>query len=162
MRVALSVATIFLAAVANASADAPPNPSALPLGPDSIVTDPVSGLALEGFDPVSYFLKGAPAMGVPDYEALWGGVIWRFENEGNRTAFLEAPSVYVPRFGGHCAFAAASGHAADGNPRIWAIHRNRLYLFYNYDSRIFWLQDADTFVEHADRAWPEINAQLSR
>ena len=60
----------------------------------------VSGIALEGFDPVTYFLGNKPQPGERALEAVWRGTAWRFTSEANRAAFLSRPQVYAPRLGG--------------------------------------------------------------
>jgi len=36
-------------------------------------TDPATGFAVGGYDPVSYFTPGGPRRGSADYEATWRG-----------------------------------------------------------------------------------------
>ncbi|HMN50507.1 MAG TPA: hypothetical protein PKB01_00410, partial [Xanthobacteraceae bacterium] len=45
---------------------------------EMIVSDPRSGTALYGIDPVSYFIEGKPQEGRDDYELRFGGLVWRF------------------------------------------------------------------------------------
>ena len=68
---------------------------------ERIVADPHTGLALYGLDPVTYFTEGEPKAGESAFEYQFGGVIWRFVNEGNRAAFVANPEIYAPRFGGY-------------------------------------------------------------
>src|SRR5258705_7304312 len=42
-----------------------------------------SGVAIEGFDPVAYFVDPRPLVGLPELEASHAGAVWRFRNEGN-------------------------------------------------------------------------------
>ncbi|TCT13391.1 hypothetical protein EDC22_101256 [Tepidamorphus gemmatus] len=113
-----------------------------------VVTDAVTGFAIFGYDPVAYFADGQPREG-RDYEADWAGVTWRFANDGNRQAFLEAPTVYAPLFGGYCAVALARGYAAEGDPNFWIIYRNRLVLFHTEANRQLFTTDPDTFLAQA-------------
>src|SRR6266852_5807751 len=66
-----------------------------------VVTNRYTGLAIDGFDPVAYFVEAAPKEGRAELEFRSGGATWRFLNEGNRSAFAAAPEVYTPRFGGY-------------------------------------------------------------
>ena len=67
---------------------------------EMVVVNRYTGLAIDGFDPVAYFVDAKPKLGRPELELRSGGVTWRFQNEGNRSAFAADPAVYAPRFGG--------------------------------------------------------------
>ena len=64
----------------------------------TIVTDPLTGVAIEGYDPVSYFTEPEPLPGKPDYEYYWGGVPWYFATAANRDVFIRAPEIYAPQY----------------------------------------------------------------
>jgi hypothetical protein len=123
---------------------------------ERVVTDPFSGLAISGFDPVSYFTDGAPSLGSPDFEYRAEDVIWRFRNAGNRAAFATDTHVYRPRFGGYDPVAIGRGVATAGHPEVWAIAGNRLYLFYNEDSKAKFLANPHAAVASADEKWVEV------
>lgn len=127
--------------------------------PAAVVADWRTGLALYGFDPVSYFADGAPAAGVPELEGTIGAVTWRFRNEGNRAAFEAHPEVYLPRFGGHDPVALARGAVTAGNPLIWLLHDQRLYLFHDAGARAAFAADPDTAAAVAAARWPSLQAQ---
>ena len=95
-----------------------------------IVIDHHTGLAIGGFDPVAYFTDGAATPGTDEFECILAGAVWRFRNQGNRAAFMADPEVYMPRFGGYDPVAVARGVAVAGNPRLWLIAGERLYLFH--------------------------------
>lgn len=120
---------------------------------ERVVTDPVTGLAIYGFDPVSYFTDGRPSAGSADFEYRAEDVIWRFRNEGNRAAFAAAVHVYRPRFGGYDPVAIGRGVATAGHPQIWAIAGDRLYLFYDRESRAKFLVNPNEAVRLADEKW---------
>ncbi len=68
---------------------------------ERVVVNRFSGLAIEGFDPVAYFVDGAAEPGSEDFEAPQDGAVWRFRNQGNRASFLAHPEIYGPQFGGY-------------------------------------------------------------
>ncbi len=68
---------------------------------ERVVINRYTGLAIEGFDPVAYFVDARPLVGLPEFEAAEAGVVWRFRNEGNRASFVAHPDIYGPRFGGY-------------------------------------------------------------
>jgi hypothetical protein len=127
-----------------------------------VVINRYSGLAIDGFDPVAYFVEGAPKEGRPDLELRSGGAVWRFRNEGNRAAFAGAPAVYAPRFGGHDPMAVARGAATPGHPGLWLIAERRLYLFYSAGARSAFAQDPASAIEAAERNWPDVQRALVR
>jgi hypothetical protein len=127
---------------------------------EMVVVNRYTGLAIEGFDPVAYFVDAAPSPGQASLELRADGAIWRFRNEGNRAAFAANPDVYMPRFGGHDPIAVARGTATDGNPALWLIDGARLYLFYSEDARTAFAADPDNAVAAAERNWPEVRRGL--
>jgi hypothetical protein len=129
---------------------------------DVVVVNRYTGLAIDGVDPVSYFVDGIPKVGRAALELQSGGAIWRFRNQGNRAAFAAAPGVYRPRFGGHDPMAVARGVATPGHPALWLIVGNRLYLFDSARSRKAFAKDPAAAIEAAKRHWPEVSRTLLR
>ena len=125
-----------------------------------VVSDERSGLAIFGFDPVAYFTDAAAEPGVPEFELRHGGVVWRFRNSGNRSAFAANPEIYMPQYGGHDPVSVGRGASAAGHPRLWLIARQRLYLFYSAAARAAFVEDPDRAIELAERRWPEVMATL--
>ena len=127
----------------------------------AIVTDPLTGVALEGFDPVSYFTEPQPVPGLPDYEYHWGGVPWYFASAANRDVFIRAPAIYAPQHGGHCAMSLARGYLSDGKPQIFVIEKMKLYLFYSVANREAFLIAKDDALGKAATNWPALAAELA-
>jgi hypothetical protein len=127
-----------------------------------IVANRYTGLAIDGFDPVAYFVDAAPKLGRADLELRGAGAVWRFRNEGNRAAFKADPEVYMPRFGGHDPIAIARGAATPGHPRIWLVANDRLYLFYNAPARAAFAEDPERAIKAAERHWPAVLRALAR
>ena len=61
----------------------------------------------------------------------YGGAIWRFANIGNRAAFAARPDIYMPQYGGYDPLGVARGLAVAGNPNVWLIAGEKLFLFYD-------------------------------
>jgi len=129
---------------------------------EQVVVNLHTGLAIDGFDPVAYFVEATPRVGRADLELQFAGVTWRFQNEGNRAAFAADPEVYMPRFGGHDPLAVARGAAAPGHPRLWLIVQKRLYLFYSAKARAAFAANPAGASEAAERHWPEVRRALAR
>lgn len=127
----------------------------------SIVTDPLTGVALEGYDPVSYFIDKEPAPGSPDFEYQWGGVPWYFSSAANRDVFMRNPGVYAPQFGGHCLMSLSRGYLSDGKPRLYVIAGMKLYLFYSVANREAFLASQDASLGAAEASWTELEGGLT-
>ncbi|WP_224703439.1 YHS domain-containing (seleno)protein [Devosia aquimaris] len=126
-----------------------------------IVTDPLTGIAMSGMDPVSYFTEPAPLQGSPDYEFTWNNVPWYFSSPANRDVFSRAPEIYAPQFGGHDGMGVARGFLSDGDARFFALFKQRLYLFYSASNREAFLLAPDAAATQAEARWPELAKTLS-
>ena len=129
---------------------------------ERVVVNRFSGLAIEGFDPVAYFVDRHPVRGLPDFEAAEAGAVWRFHNEGNRASFVAHPEVYGPQFGGYDPTDVARGVTFAGNPRFWVITGERLYLFGLETSRDAFARDPDRYLRQANARWPELEQGLAQ
>jgi YHS domain-containing protein len=126
----------------------------------TIVTDPLTGIAIDGYDPVSYFTDAEPAQGLPDYEYDWGGVPWYFESAANRDVFMRNPEVYAPQYGGHCLMSLSRGFLSDGQPRLYAIDGLKLYFFYSTANRDAFLLSREEAIRQATANWPGLEKDL--
>ncbi|SDN73054.1 YHS domain-containing (seleno)protein [Afipia sp. GAS231] len=129
---------------------------------ERVVMNRYSGLAIAGFDAVAYFTESQAIQGVPDFEAAESGTVWRFRNEGNRASFVSHPEVYGPRFGGYDPVDIGRGVTYAGNPRIWLIVDQRLYLFGREDSRDAFAANPARFLKDAEARWPVLEEGLSQ
>jgi len=114
-------------------------------------------LALRGYDPVSYF-DGAPVLGTADHSIAHGGATYRFASKANLARFEKDPSHYLPQYGGYCAYGASLGAKFDGDPLVWKIVNDKLYLNLNPDIKKAWVKDIPGAVKKADAYWPKIRA----
>lgn len=138
-----------------------------PLGPgraattEAVISDPLSGLAIFGFDPVAFFVDKQPREGISAYELKYSGVVWRFRNEGNRQAFEAMPHQYMPRFGGYDPLAAARGAPVAGFPSLYTLYGDRLFLFASEENRKSFLASPDEVITAAEAAWPKLLRSLT-
>jgi len=128
---------------------------------ERIVVDWHTGLAIDGYDPVAYFTDGKPLAGSADFELRYGGAVWRFRNIGNREAFVARPDVYMPQFGGYDPLGIAHGAAVAGNPLLWRINGERLFLFYDGARAGTFDADPARAIAAAERQWPQVKRALS-
>jgi hypothetical protein len=129
---------------------------------ERVVVNRYSGLAIEGFDPVAYFVDARAEPGLAEFEASEAGAVWRFRNEGDRASFVAHPEIYGPQFGGYDPVDVARGVTFAGNPMFWLISGQRLYLFGREESRDAFATDPQRFLRDADLRWPELQQQLSQ
>jgi YHS domain-containing protein len=89
-------------------------------------------IALEGYDPVSYF-DGKPLEGDSEIKYAYKGLTYLFSNTANQTRFKSSPEKYEPAYGGWCAYAMGeSGEKVKIDPETYKIIDGKLYLFYNF------------------------------
>jgi hypothetical protein len=144
--------------------DAEARPAALPAvvgAADIYASDATSGLALGGFDPVTYFLPEGPQPGRAGLEVVWGGVAWRLSSEANLAAFKANPIAYAPRIGGYDAQAANLGRVVDSRPDIYLVRGDRLYLFRTDAGRARFLADP-SLASRSEESWLTLRAGLVR
>ena len=138
-------------------------PAGAPAATDSqLAVNAVTGLAIGGFDPVAYFTEGKALFGLPEFELNLEGVVWRFNNEGNRGAFRKHPEVYAPRFAGYDPVAIGRSRSVPGHPLFWAVVGQRLYFFYSEQTRGSFLSDPGRIIDAAERKWPSVAHNLGR
>src|SRR5262249_12202246 len=105
-------------------------------------------------------IDATPRYGLADHELNFAGVIWRFRNVGNKAAFAAHPDVYMPRYGGYDPIAIGRGVAVAGNPLLWMMVGERVYLFYDTQSRARFpaIRAGATLI--AAPKWPGVAAGL--
>jgi len=129
---------------------------------ERVVTNRYSGLAIEGYDVLAYFVDARPELGLPDFEAAQGGAVWRFRNEGNRDSFVAHPEIYGPQFGGYDPVDLARGITVAGSPLFWLISGDRLYLFGHEDARDAFAANPAPYLKEAKARWPALEEQLAQ
>ncbi|TMI98926.1 MAG: hypothetical protein E6G97_24365 [Alphaproteobacteria bacterium] len=128
---------------------------------ERVVVDRHTGLAIYGVDPVAYFTERKLVPGRADFEYRYAGAIWRFVNDGNRAAFAADPDVYMPRYGGYDPVGISRGLATPGFPALWAVHEQRLYLFYTAAARTAFLADPAQVIVSASAHWAAVRNELA-
>lgn len=119
-----------------------------------------NGIAFYGFDPVAFYIDGAPRQGIPAFEYSHLGVVFRFRNEGNRAAFVKNPEVYLPRYGGYDALAIGRGSPAPGLPQFFVIRNGQLYFFANEANRKNFIANPEEVLAAAEFSWPRVKRSL--
>lgn len=120
------------------------------------VNTTVTGLALRGYDPVSYFANKKPIMGDFTITAEYNGATYRFSSEAHKAMFEKDPAKYVPQYGGFCAFGTSQGYKVDGDPNVWKVVDDKLYLNLAPAVAERWVKDIPGYVKSADKNWSSI------
>jgi hypothetical protein len=117
-------------------------------------------LAIEGYDPVAYFISGKAIEGKKEISAQVAEVNYRFDNTSNKKLFQQDPQKYQPQYGGWCAYAmGANGEKVEVDPGTFKVVDNKLYLFYNaYFNNTLkkWNGDEANLKRMADANWNKI------
>ena len=117
------------------------------------------GIAIEGYDPVSYF-TGKPIEGSDQFSYTHSGITYLFANSANLTTFKSSPQKYEPAYGGWCAYAMGdSGEKVKIDPETYKILDGRLYLFYNFwgnNTLKSWDRNEAALKAAGDRNWDKI------
>ncbi|WP_291869963.1 YHS domain-containing (seleno)protein [Bradyrhizobium sp.] len=152
----------FLAVLASLAALAGFSSAAGAQTTERVIVNRYTGLAIEGYDPVAYFADARAALGRPEFEASEAGAVWRFRNESNRASFVAHPEIYGPQFGGYDPMDIARGVTYAGNPRLWLIVGQRLYLFGREEHRDAFAADPARRLREAKERWPALEQELAR
>jgi YHS domain-containing protein len=122
-------------------------------------------LAIEGWDPVSYFPEGGgkPVEGSKAHQVRHGGVLYRFASEKNAKAFVANPEKYEPQHGGWCSYAmGAKNKKVEIQPNNYRLTNGQLHLFYSdwfSDTSDDWDEDTANLKRKADANWAKRNKQ---
>jgi thioredoxin-dependent peroxiredoxin len=119
-------------------------------------------LALQGYDPVSYFTKNVAVKGSPAVKTNYRGVTYQFASPENKKAFTDNPDKYLPTYGGWCATAMAKGEKVEIDPANFKVTDGRLYLFFKafYGNALKdWNKDEANLMTKADANWKKISGE---
>ncbi len=117
------------------------------------------GIALQGYDPVSYFKGDHPKMGLETHSAEHDGARYLFASAESRAKFLADPGRYVPQFGGYCAYGVRVGRKFDIDPDVYRIVDDKLYFQLNWGTQVIWLANMKENIDVAHTLWPVIKPQ---
>ena len=118
-----------------------------------------NNIAIEGFDPVSYF-DGKPQEGKPEWKLPHKGVVQLFSSPANLNRFKTSPDSYEPAYGGWCAYAmGTTGEKVKIDPGTYKILEGKVYLFYNFwgnNTLTNWKKDEKKLKAAADQNWNKL------
>lgn len=114
-------------------------------------------LAIQGYDPVTYFTQNKAVKGNKQFAANADGVIYYFSSLANKDLFVKDYSKYEPQYGGWCAYAmGATNTKVEIDPETFKIINGKLYLFYHSwvnNTLNKWYKDEANLKAKADKNW---------
>ncbi len=120
-----------------------------------------SGIAIMGYDPVSYFLNHRATKGSMNYKFSWRGATWYFSSAANRDIFIKNPEVFAPQYGGYSAHGVANGYLVKIDPYSWAVVDGKLYLNYKDKFHRHWLRNSSRMIDKANQQYPDLLVDLA-
>ena len=115
-----------------------------------------NNIALEGYDPISYF-DGKPVDGKEELKFSHEGIVYLFSSQANLNKFKSKPALYEPQYGGWCAYAMGeSGEKVKVDPETFKILNGKLYLFYNFwgnNTLEEWNKNEKKLLQSGDANW---------
>lgn len=114
------------------------------------------GIALQGYDPVAFFVVKAPLKGKPEFTSEFHGAKYRFHSARNKDAFDKDPARYEPQFGGYCAFGVSKGKLVEIDVNAFQVVDGRLLLQYSPSVRDQFNQDVAGNLKKAETNWPKL------
>lgn len=118
------------------------------------------GLAIQGYDPVSYISEQKSREGKPEFSYNYKGVVYHFSSEANKKSFIGNPEKYEPAYGGWCAYAmGARNEKVKIDPETFKIINGKTYLFYNFyfnNTLSDWNKNEAVLKSKADSNWKKL------
>ncbi len=124
-----------------------------------------TGFAASGYDVVAYFelaqnpVGQSQPQGVPGNKAItaeYNGATFAFSSAENKAKFEAAPAQFAPQYDGHCAYGVSKGGKVPGNPNLWRIIDDKLYLNITKNVVGFWEEDIPGNLDLAENNWVSI------
>ena len=121
-----------------------------------------TGFAVSGYDVVAYFdleqnpvgaTQTAAVPGKAEFTADYNGATFAFSSAENRDRFAADPARFAPQYDGHCAYGVSKGGKVPGNPNLWRIVDDKLYLNITDVVVGFWEEDIPGNISKAETNW---------
>jgi YHS domain-containing protein len=122
-----------------------------------------NGIAIGGYDIVTYFDGTKPAKGNEAYTSKYESATYYFASPENQKLFTDNPKKYIPQYDGYCALAVSYGKKISIDPLTYKIKEGKLYLFFNgktshgrLNSLDTWNKNEEKLLKKADINWPDV------
>ena len=115
------------------------------------------GIAIQGYDPVAYFVQHKAVKGDKQFAVLADGITYYTSSQANKDILLKNYRAYEPQYGGWCAYAMGNtGEKVEVDPETFKIQDGKLYLFYHTwtnNTLTKWNKEEAKLKVSADRNW---------
>ena len=118
------------------------------------------GIALGGYDLVSYYQPEGPILGKGTITAEYEGLTYQFVSKENKASFVAEPKRYLPTYLGWCSTNLAMGRLACPDYKNFKIENDRLLLFEHAgftNGRDIWNSDPARHRQMADDNFARFN-----
>lgn len=116
-----------------------------------------AGTAIDGYDTTAYWRAGAAQPGTPVFAVNWKGVPWYFETAEAAAQFEAEPARYAPQFGGFCTRAMSFRKIVNGDPEVWRIYGEKLFLFAQPVGGEKFDEGREAMIAKAQSFWDSLN-----
>ncbi|MFN4028048.1 MAG: YHS domain-containing (seleno)protein [Flavobacterium sp.] len=114
------------------------------------------GVAIQGYDPVAYFVEGKAVLGLKEIKTQYDNATYYFATDVNKEEFVKNPDKFVPQYGGYCAYGLSKGYKAPIDPKAFTIVEDKLYLNYSLDVKAEWMKQREERIVKANENWEKI------
>ena len=119
----------------------------------TLVNVDVSGVAIQGYDPVAFFTDNKPVKGEQKFLVKHDGAIYFFASKEHKDLFKADPVKYTPEFGGYCAYGVSKNKLVEIDVDAFQIVDGKLLLQYSKGVRDDFNADAKGNLAKANTNW---------
>jgi len=125
----------------------------------TLVNVDVSGIAIQGYDPVAFFTDNKPVKGDQKYLVRHDGAVYFFASKAHQDLFKADPAKYTPAFGGYCAYGVSRNKLVSIDVDAFQIVDGKLLLQYSKGVRDDFNADAKDNLAKANVNWTGLVAK---
>jgi YHS domain-containing protein len=114
-------------------------------------------IALDGYDPLSYFDPGRPEKGSAKFAFAFDDAEYWFKSADHRAKFAADPERYAPQYGSYCAIALAAGEKVEADPEAWSILNGKLYVFGAKNAVPEFKRNPASVISQANSNWQKLH-----
>ena len=115
-----------------------------------------AGIAIDGYDTTVYWSKSAAQSGDEQHVVMWHDTPWHFATAEEAATFAANPEKFTPKFGGFCTRAMSFKKVVNGDPEVWRIYQDNLYLFAMPVGGKKFDKGQDAMIEKAQAHWDSL------
>jgi YHS domain-containing protein len=115
-----------------------------------------NGLAVQGYDPVAFFIENKPVKGKIEIRSVHKGATYYFASAENKASFDKDPAKYEPAYGGFCAYGVSRNKLVEIDPEAFQVVDGHLLLQYSKGVRNDFNKDTQGNLSKANANWPAL------